>query len=527
MNKSPKRIAIYVYNPERKVVPSYVLYFLSKLKEAVNEIIVIINGKIDEKEKQKFECIKPALYERETKAPLFYCYRKGFFCIGNEKLNLYDEIIFASSNCMGPIYPFGAFFNKMNKCDVDFWSTVKCPPLNKNVINFNFEQKEYIHAHFFSVRKTMFKDPRFKNYFEDLKKIKNKNDSREFEINFTQYFKSLNFKYTDCTNNDILKYGKIDPDYIPDILIKEYTCPVIEKNSLIKGYGKMPYELYPNKIYNALSYIKNETDYNLDFIIEETVKTLSAYEIKKNLHLNYILSDKTRENFVSKKAAFIFNYIDEDFLNTLKEYIKDTFGLLDIYAINKKEPLKKDGVRITVLDNNISCFKQIKSLSGKYGAICMFVLEEENIKNLNKIQKTDYIKYLLNSVIKNRIYINNILNTFEKNPRLGILSPLPYINKAVYTKIQNKNLIEFTEKMDINIKTDIEYLKSLHNVFWIKKESIDKINDVIDFECDNGLNKGIIFSLLNQKYGFLEGNVSPVEISKVYSDTVEYNLMKK
>lgn len=289
----------------------------------------------------------------------------------------------------------------------------------------------------------------------------------------------------------------------------------------------MPYELYPNKIYNALSYIKNETDYNLDFIIEEIVKTLSAYEIKKNLHLNYILSDKTRENFVSKKAAFIFNYIDEDFLNTLKEYIKDTFGLLDIYAINKKEPLKKDGVRITVLDNNISCFKQIKSLSGKYGAICMFVLEEENIKNLNKIQKTDYIKYLLNSVIKNRIYINNILNTFEKNPRLGILSPLPYINKAVYTKIQNKNLIEFTEKMDINIKTDIEYLKSLHNVFWIKKESIDKINDVIDFECDNGLNKGIIFSLLNQKYGFLEGNVSPVEISKVYSDTVEYNLMKK
>ena len=265
----------------------------------------------------------------------------------------------------------------------------------------------------------------------------------------------------------------------------------------------------------------------MDFIIEETVKTLSAYEIKKNLHLNYILSDKTRENFVSKKAAFIFNYIDEDFLNTLKEYIKDTFGLLDIYAINKKEPLKKDGVRITVLDNNISCFKQIKSLSGKYGAICMFVLEEENIKNLNKIQKTDYVKYLLNSVIKNRIYINNILNTFEKNPRLGILSPLPYINKAVYTKIQNKNLIEFTEKMDINIKTDIEYLKSLHNVFWIKKESIDKINDVIDFECDNGLNKGIIFSLLNQKYGFLEGNVSPVEISKVYSDTVEYNLMKK
>ena len=81
--------------------------------------------------------------------------------------------------------------------------------------------------------------------------------------------------------------------------------------------------------------------------------------------------------------------------------------------------------------------------------------------------------------------------------------------------------------MDINLKINPKYLNLLHNAFWIKTESIGKINDVIDFEQDNNLNKGIIFSLLNQKYGFLEGNASSIDEIKIYSDNLEYLLMNQ
>ena len=65
--KPKRRIAIYVYHNVLNKVSNYALYYLSSLKEITDEIIVVLNGKFDEKEKEKLYNLNLAVLERENK----------------------------------------------------------------------------------------------------------------------------------------------------------------------------------------------------------------------------------------------------------------------------------------------------------------------------------------------------------------------------------------------------------------------------------------------------------------------------
>ena len=195
----------------------------------------------------------------------------------------------------------------------------------------------------------------------------------------------------------------------------------------------------------------------------------------------------------------------------------------------EKRPLVSSPAHNTSLFGELVCSNSLKSqaLTNACGLL------KEEIKHLDSLiieaAQTSKIESGDSLDVDRDIFANYITSKIKSHKNIEI------INEDVSMLNLNEKTIVCTGPL--TSESLVEYISSLvgEKVFHffdasapiIKKESIDKINDVIDFECDNGLNKGIIFSLLNQKYGFLEGNVSPVEISKVYSDTVEYNLMKK
>ena len=169
--KPKRRIAIYVYHNVLNKVSNYALYYLSSLKEITDEIIVVLNGKFDEKEKEKLYNLNLAVLERENKGYDFFGYRKGILSISNDKLSKCDELILCNSSTFGPLFPFKNLFNEMQKKECDFWGITKHPSIKQNVIRFNFETKikEHIQSYFLVFRKSMFLDPRFINYFENLR----------------------------------------------------------------------------------------------------------------------------------------------------------------------------------------------------------------------------------------------------------------------------------------------------------------------------------------------------------------------
>lgn len=525
-----KRIGVYVYYDKSGKIEDYALYFLKSLLDVADEVIVVINGKIDPSELKKLETNRIKIIQRENTGYDFWAYRKGFLSIGIENLKNYDELIFANSSTFGPLFPFFEAFKKMKTKNVDFWGFTKHPETNKNVIKFNPKTKikEHLQSYFLVFRKRMFTSEKFREYFENLRKIKNKKEAiAHLEVSFTEHFKSLGFTCDSFVDDSILKYEVENyHQYLPEITAKEYFCPLVKKTVFGERFDLAAKESCGNQTAKLFKYIKESTNYDTNLIIKEITKNYSMNEIKKFLHLNFVLKDDYREHFIKSKCAFVFENQDNIF-EFIEPYLKQVSGLTDFFCFGE---IKKTDVRINFLDKQKSFFNQIKKLAGGYDYILMFFPDKKLFGSLNYILKKEYVEHLFNCTLKNRIYLANLINTFLKNEETGVLVPVPFVFKGF--KIQKniakkRDVEEFLLKSNIEIKTNINFLNTIPSCFWIRKEALEKINDVIDFEDGTNLNKGMIFSILAQKYGFLTGSVSSPDVISAYADSLEYAELKR
>ncbi len=503
-----KRIAIYVYHNKKGTIEDYALFYINSLLEVTDELIVVINGIIDEFELKKLENKRIKLIQRENIGYDFWGYRKGFLSIGSEKLKQFDELVFTNNSCYGPIFPFSELFKVMREKDADFWGISKHIKSDKKVMKFNPKTKikEHLQTYFLAIRNKMFTSPEFREYFENLKKIKNKKEAIAFlEINFTEYFKKFNYKYDTFIDDSILSFGVENyHQYLPSICIEKYRCPLVKKTSFGYRYDLAQKESLGQESEYALDYIKDKTNYNQELIIKDILKNYPMDEIQKFLHLNFILSNSKRENFSPYKIAFL--YKDEKLIEPYMEFIK---GHFDIYKI-------KDSALF---------FKQLKELSKKYSYILVF---NPNTDNLREIEKQSYIKHLISCSIENRIYLSNVINTFIKNPQIGVLTPIPFIYSGFRMSentVKEDDVENFISRINYDLKYNLDYIKTIPSCFFIRNELLSQIEYRTDIEAEDVLSKGMIFEILSQKYGFLTGKISTVDAIRHYFDNLQYMVL--
>lgn len=493
-----KRIAIYVYHDKNGKIEDYAVYFIKSLLEVANEIIVAINGNIEQDEIKKINQDRVIVLQRENIGYDFWAYRKGLINIGLEKIKRFDELIFANSSTYGPLFPFFEVFNKMSLKDVDFWGLTKHPEINKNVIKFNPKTKikEHIQSYFMVFRKSVFLNPEFRKYFENLKKIKNKKEAiGHIEVSLTEHFKKLGFKYDTFVGDDILKYEVNNyHQYLPDITTIEYHCPLIKKTIFGTRYDLHQKESLGERTKKLFNYIKENTNYDINLITKDIIKHYEQSEIKSFLKLNFILSKNYRENFQTARCACVTNS------NEIKEYLKNLYGFIDAFREYDPEKLKN------------------------YEYILFF---NPDVKNLPPVVRSEYIKHSIECSVSNKTYVTNVIDTFSKNPYIGILTPAPFVfnnfklNKNNFNKDDIK---EFFEKTNTTVEYNLNYLNTLSDVFWIKKETLDLI-EIPKFETN--LAPVVIFSLLAQKEGFLTGTISSPEVAEKYITDLEYTVLNR
>ena len=527
---SMKRIAVYVYQNQKGGIADYALYCIKALLNITEEIYVVINGKTSEEELKKLEHNRIKIIHKENLLPLFLAYRKGYLSIGQEKLKNYDELIFANSEVYGPIYPIGDIFRQMSTSEADFWGITKHFEDKIKIGAFKTKVNEYIQPYFMAFKSKMFNSQEFKLYFENLKKLKNnKLVIDNIETTFTNYFKNLNFTYDTFIKDEIFKYQIRNPHkFLPKVCIKEYNSPFIEKSIFGLNYKEIQKQVHSPKINEAFDYIKKETNYDTDLIIKDITKTFSMASIKNSLKLNFILSDKHRESFTPNKFALLFSNEDEIF-NILEPYMRNLYGLIDVYCINKKEKIKTD-IKIKYLDNNLSYFKQVKDFSANYSQILMFLPNKNTLNKLNYYNKIQYLEYLAKCTLQNRIYTINIADVFQNNEYIGILTPAPYIFedfKLTKNQINKNDIEEFLLKNNLNLKIEEDFISTLSGVFWIKNEALFGINDIIDFEAQTNLNIGMVLSIFAQNFNYLTGFISTNELMNNNYLNMEYVFLNK
>ncbi|MDR2570118.1 MAG: rhamnan synthesis F family protein [Oscillospiraceae bacterium] len=293
---SKKRIAIYTFYDKSGIVDRYVTYMLQEILTVCEKLVVVCNGKLSDDGRKAFNALTKDLITRENEGFDAWGFKAGLDHIGRENLKEYDELVLVNDSVFGPIYPFKQIIKEMDGKSLDFWGITKHEQsvdfygLTKSGVFF-----EHIQSYFFVINKNMFMHTGFNEYWDKLPKLNSWEEAISYyETTFTKYFENMGFIW-DVYVNTVKMSGKYSGMskllLMPYELIYDYKCPVLKRKSFT--FDDDSYYKYADgrSTAKALDFVKDNTDYDIDMIIEHVFRTINLdCSIKNEEKYSYIKS---------------------------------------------------------------------------------------------------------------------------------------------------------------------------------------------------------------------------------------------
>lgn len=273
-----KRLSIFLYYDKDGVVDDYVYYFLNKLKEHSDELCVVVNEPLNDEGIKGLEKEADKLIIRKNIGYDSWAYKEAIEYYGYENLKKYDELVICNYTFFGPIYPLSELFQNMEKRGCDFWGINRHPAVNAEFVGVKIV--EHIQSHFIAFRNTILNSTQFKQYWDTLKPVNSYLEAIAYhELRCTPYFESLGFSsdtYIDSTkymqeyeseNHSIrCAYQQVLEDRSP---ILKRKVLFVNKNVIVNPL------LDTHKNFEVIQLIKNRTDYDVNLIYQNILRTQS------------------------------------------------------------------------------------------------------------------------------------------------------------------------------------------------------------------------------------------------------------
>ena len=401
--KKRNSLAILVVFAEVEKIDNYIIFLAKQLREIARTTVITVNGKLYNESIENLEGCSDYVFIREN---------KGFDCgaykdtlenyIGWDKVREYDELILLNDSCYGPIYSLEPIFEQMDERVLDFWGITEQTPIKAG----NYSQvilPYHVQTYFVVIGKRMLQSKDFSDFWQSVRLSDEYDDTvANFELRFTDFFNVRGYTsgaYVDCkafckSIDETQAYVFMDSYY----LISEHGCPFVKKKVF----------LYPHKLvlssnagetaYKTLEYIKENTEYNEDLIWQHLIRKCEPEELCLSLHGDYCLpvDYRYRMAHTSEKILAVVQLSDNVTMEKCKSYMSALSAFADVI----------------VLDEDVEFDEEINPEEYEY--LCFL-----NNKNIDD----SLLPVFWGNMIPTSDYIENILYTFEKNPRLGLLSP--------------------------------------------------------------------------------------------------------
>ena len=504
------RAAIYIFYDKDGIVDSYVTHMLQELQKVCAKLVIVCNGKLDYDGLESFYKLTSDVITRENEGFDAWGYKTGMEYIGWDNLAQYDELILMNDTVFGPLYPFQTIFDEMNDKNLDFWGITKHGRfLNPDGLTKKGVFPEHIQTYFITIGSKMLGSIEFKNYWENLPQLKSWNATVSFfESQFTQHFADLNYTWDVYVNTgkDLADFYDISMMILmPYELVKDYNCPFIKRKCFTIEYNASLTFAIGNSTKKAYDHICENTGYDVDMIWEHILRTASFRNIKDNLHLNYILPEKTIKDGtidISKAKVAVFAHITyEDMIDFCAGYIKAASEIADIYLTTLTEDMKNqltanfgqmttNKLEVIVLPENSkgrdvgALWVALKPHMEGYDYIC-YIHNKKSPQVRPLTVGRDFARRCMENTLASKEYVANILGMFETDQRLGLLFPPPvihgpYIQLLSFLWTGNyHNTVELAGKMSINVPIDhgFDPIFPAGGMFWFKTKALKKIID--------------------------------------------------
>lgn len=294
-----KRAVVFAHYDKDNIVDDYVIYYIKALKEIAETIIFVSCNNI-----KNPECLN-GLADKIIDEPHdeydFGSYKRGFLYL-QDRLDDYDELIFANDSCYGPLYPLEKVFSEMENKNCDFWGITKNNFGYKKSIGHFFIKRPHIQSYFVVIKKCIFNKDFFVEFMKSITRQANKKlIISNYEIGLTELlldkgytYSALISAYENINNITILKWREI---------IEKYKMPFIKKSLFeLKNTDATTIERYEKLLGN---YPKSLID------IPREINKKIPFEVKK-----FIFASLANFPFAIRKPFAIL-------INKLFPFVKD------------------------------------------------------------------------------------------------------------------------------------------------------------------------------------------------------------
>lgn len=441
------RLGIFFFYDKDGIVDRFITYFLDDLMKSLTHLVVVCNGKLTAEGRKKFSRYTSDLIVRENKGLDVWAYKTALEFVGWDELKKYDEVILANSTMMGPVYPFKEMFDEMAGRDLDFWGITKYHKVDWDPFGCCFYGylPEHIQSHFIVYRNSFLKAPELKSYWENVPEIDSYQKSIGYhESAFTKRFADMGFTwdiYVDTaefegkTDYPLMHYAKE--------LIRDKRCPIFKRRTFFQPYDYLLRNAAGQQALELYNYIKNSTSYDTDMIWENLLRTCHQSVLARNLHLNYTLScsqynmEAAARIIASRKIALVMHLYFEDLIEDSFRWASSIPENADVYittnTIQKKAAIERvfcklncASLDVRVIENRgrdvSSVLVGVADVVQQYDYIC-FVHDKKTPQVYPASVGEGFAYKCFTNTLFNRAFVYNVLQTFEENPRLGILSP--------------------------------------------------------------------------------------------------------
>lgn len=423
-----KRLCVYLTYDKQSIIDSYIGYMLKELKTCVDSLIVVCNEERIKKGLDNLTLYADRIYYRENigfDAGGF----KDALCsfLGWEYVLGFDELVLANDSFYGPFRPMEEIFDEMDEQQVDFWGLAKAE-YGACENNYGEDVPEHIQSYFMVVRSKMLHCSEFKEYWENMPYYTVFSELfKEYEFKFTQYFSGLGYSYAALADTEANDSENIENNYcqyaaISYELIERRNFPFLKKQQI--GFEVLDKQTQ-EQIRLAIEYIEKNTEYDVNLIWENLIRTLNVSDLQRNLCLRYVVQPEANLfNYFNRVAVIVFVEYKES-AEFVLEYLQRIPSECNIEIFSDKPDILEIYKATGFVCEEVSMDSVERLLEKLSSTDFVCILHDADITSEKRPSCTGKSAFysIWENMLKDEKHVQGIIRLFLDEERLGFLAP--------------------------------------------------------------------------------------------------------
>lgn len=507
-----KRLGIFFFYEKNGIVDDFVCYYLADLVRNVTELAIVCNGTLSMQGRAAFLRFTDHIVIRENKGLDVWAYKTVLDSYGWARLAEFDEIVMTNSTLMGPVRPLREMFDEMAQDEnLDFWGLTvhhgaKSNPFQgKHLYDY---LPEHIQSHFIVYRKRFVQAPSLQKFWNEMPMIESYHDSvQRYEAVFTKFFADQGFRWRVYVPTGDLKSFTDYPLLVcPARLLRERRCPLFKRRSFMHDFEAYLNDTAGEPAKELYAYLRDKTDYPLDLIWKNMIRTMNAADFTRNLGLTRIIAPRLQEEPLARsirekrRIALGMHLYFMDQLEESRVFAEKFPPETDVYVTTGTKENKQrieaafSGLqvrRVTVLlaenrGRDVAAFLcELAPYLRQYDYVCF--MHDKKATQTKPGSVGEGFRYICNeNICKNSEHVLNILCEFERDPYLGLLCP-PFPTHGVYflnmcsggwgPNFDNTKHLLKELRLDVPISGEKTPIAPFGSVFWFRPAALAPLFD--------------------------------------------------